>query len=100
MDEPELDPGSLVLAQGFHGAWFPARVVQAHSTSVLVALQSDVEEHSEWVGLHSGRCSPGTPNPAPLPLLQPLSLGPRIAAGSPSSSAACRRIQCFVPAAS
>ena len=69
MDEPELDPGSLVLAQGFHGAWFPARVVQAHSTSVLVALQSDVEEHSEWVGLHSGRCSPGTPNPAPLPLL-------------------------------
>jgi hypothetical protein len=65
MDEPELDPGSLLLAQGFHGAWFPARVVQAHSTSVLVALQSDVEEHSEWVALGSGRCSPGTPNPAP-----------------------------------
>ena len=65
MQEPELDPGSLLLAQGSHGAWFPARVVQTHSTSVMVALQSDVEEHSEWVPLGCGRCSPGTPNPPP-----------------------------------
>ena len=55
--ERSLDLGCLVLAQGAQGAWFPARVVQAHSTAVLVALQSDVEQHTEWVPLGCGRYS-------------------------------------------
>ena len=50
-----LELGSLLLAQGVHGAWFPARIAQKQSTAVLVALQSDLEEHSEWVPLRSGR---------------------------------------------
>tara|TARA_B110001452_G_scaffold257912_1_gene252562 strand:+ start:941 stop:1171 length:231 start_codon:yes stop_codon:yes gene_type:complete len=59
MDNPEqtLEPNSLVLAQGQHGAWFPARITQLHSQAVMVTLNSELEQHFEWVPLGCGRCA-------------------------------------------